>query len=155
MRMKTPEECCSDPHGGPQLVNNYRPPLPLGSRVLRECGAMWDSGGSSTTPPPATDNYMIPLTASAAIDDNCTHAKAAHPVLHGRFRRCRANVACIRPFFFYNNYPFFVCFKGKTFIFIYLSLYIEINSFVCSIRVWKKDKQSISYMMMHRMWCIS
>lgn len=42
MRMKTPEECCSDPHGGPQLVNNYRPPLPLGNRVLRECGAMWD-----------------------------------------------------------------------------------------------------------------
>lgn len=44
MRMKTPEECCSDPHGGPQLVNNYRPPLPLGNRVLRECGAMWDDG---------------------------------------------------------------------------------------------------------------
>ncbi|XP_050422152.1 carbonic anhydrase 2 [Adelges cooleyi] len=39
MRMKTPEEC-SEPHGGPQLVNNYRPPLPLGNRVLRECGAM-------------------------------------------------------------------------------------------------------------------
>jgi carbonic anhydrase len=40
MRMNTPEDCCSDPHGGPQLVNNYRPPLPLGNRVLRECGAM-------------------------------------------------------------------------------------------------------------------
>lgn len=40
MRMKTPEECCSEPHGGPQLVNNYRPPLPLGNRVLRECGEM-------------------------------------------------------------------------------------------------------------------
>lgn len=40
MRKNTPEECCSDPHGGPQLVNNYRPPLPLGNRVLRECGAM-------------------------------------------------------------------------------------------------------------------
>lgn len=42
MRTWTPEECCSEAHGGPQLVNNYRPPLPLGNRVLRECGAMWD-----------------------------------------------------------------------------------------------------------------
>ncbi|XP_027851455.2 carbonic anhydrase 2 [Aphis gossypii] len=40
MRTWTPEECCSEAHGGPQLVNNYRPPLPLGNRVLRECGAM-------------------------------------------------------------------------------------------------------------------
>lgn len=58
MRMKTPEECCSDPHGGPQLVNNYRPPLPLGNRVLRECGAMWDGRNSPLAPPPPQPNFI-------------------------------------------------------------------------------------------------
>ncbi|XP_026474423.1 carbonic anhydrase 13 [Ctenocephalides felis] len=32
------EDCpCDDLHGG-QVINNYRPPLPLGNRDIRECG---------------------------------------------------------------------------------------------------------------------
>lgn len=27
----------------PQVINNFRPPLPLGNRVLRECGSFWGS----------------------------------------------------------------------------------------------------------------